>query len=221
MGIDMIFPKRRFGSMMLLSILAPISLLAAFRIVGVIPEPQTPHEVFVEAVSWTKERPSGHVYLTDGIQNAYTDAHIRMTIEIQLFSYEENAGFSPFEGRDGIAFRANASLVVTQGRTTSMVLKFSPKDSNSIIFLRTDDYWKLFPPHNLRVTDMRQVGTNASEAFVQAQPTGSFSTVTLGSSWVFLEDSVEGHHVRVDLEAVHFDGTTYRRIEVPLDLGVL
>jgi hypothetical protein len=87
--------KKKMASLTLLSIMLPISLLATFRLTGVIQEPPTPQIITVETVSWNMSRPSNYIILDVLGRNHYSDDIVSVNFSINIVTYHENEEFFP------------------------------------------------------------------------------------------------------------------------------
>jgi hypothetical protein len=220
MGIYMVFPKRRIGSMMLLSILVPISLLATFRLVGVIPEPylepQVSETTTLETTQWEMERPSGLVSLHGNARSLYEDNFV--SISVDFFTYVEN---DDWYGDYVIVW------AFLTGSVSFIQAKFQPVDSDSILDVNEDVFQNSPAYHgavaNMTLVGIKGVGTAASEAYVKAKATDSPSRLDILAYWLFYDvtKNDEDHELRMTFETTFFNGTANRRIIAPAILRIV
>jgi hypothetical protein len=212
----MVFPNRRFGSMMLLSILAPVSLLAAFRLVGVIPEPQAPETITLETMQWQMERPSEHTGFYDNTRSVYADDFISISVDTPR--YVDNDDWSGDFLDVWVLFNGSISTVVA---------RFQPIDPSSVIDIDEEVFQN--PPRyptavaNMTLVGVKGVGTNSTEAYVKARATDSPSSLAVVTYWLFYDviENNKDHKLEMTFEVTYFNGTIYRRIIAPATLEVL
>jgi len=211
--------KRRFASVTLLSIILPISLLATFRIAGIIPEPPTPQTITVETVYWNISRPSKPARLEQNVQSTYTYTEITVETIVYIDCYEENFDEPPFNSHDGIALRAGVNVSVPNGHVEFMVIRFLPNDFNALAFLDTNEY--ALKASNATITRRVWLGTEASEAYVIAQGSAASASLTTQLRWVFIDENLESHRLKLTFEAHIFNESTDEVVILPIFLNVL
>ena len=79
----------KWASLALLSIIVPVSLLATFRLTGVLPEPPKPETITVETVSWNMSRPSDFTTVDERVENVYADDVALVRLGIFIGGYYE------------------------------------------------------------------------------------------------------------------------------------
>jgi hypothetical protein len=226
----MSLPSKRV-SLALLSIIIPVSLLAAFRVTGVLPEPPKRETITAEPVSWQMDRPildpSRSLAIDEAIRNGYSNNDTTMSIDVRLYHYLEDWGEIPFgKHDDGITFKVNITATVAEGLNASFTVKFHTVDSYSTIFV-SGPHESLFV-YNTSVTEMRLVSRewtsegwhNLGEAYVKAESTGSRCTLRTQIAWVFNDLNAEDHQLEVSLEFTYFNQTTTQKIVVPTILDM-
>lgn len=208
--------KKRVVSLTLLSIMLPISLLATFRLTGVLPEPPTPETITMETINWKMERPSKDVRSFDGIKNVYNDNLI--SISLIFLEYRDNYDWNDLDFL--------TLMVSFKGSISTAEARFQPTDVDSI--LDVDEEVLQNPPRypdavvNMTLTGIRAVGTNVTEAYVTAKATGSSSTLTIVAHWVFYDviENNKDHILKMTFEATYLNGSAYRKIIAPAILEV-
>ena len=93
---------RKLASVTLLSIMLLISLLAAFRLTGVLREPPAPEAFTANEAMWEMKRPPKYTRIAEFVENAYSDDAISISTSVSLYEYFENSLRDPYWNRDGI-----------------------------------------------------------------------------------------------------------------------
>lgn len=205
--------KNKWLTVSALAIILPISLLATFKLTGIISEPQTPETITQTPIIWNMERPSGEIDINQIIENSYFGDNTLVNMSLNVYSYLEDASFSPYHGRDGIVFGVN--LFVKQGSAScsSLVVRCIPMDVNSAIIISMND-WAI-ESSNAVLRKVKQSGTHNNGAYIRAEP--SSSTCSLNPAliyWVFEDEDTEKHQLNVTTEVVYFNGTAHKRIVI-------
>jgi hypothetical protein len=116
----------------------------------------------------------------------------------------------------GAIIHSNANT----GFIYSMNVRFSETDENAILNVVDDPDWMhLQGLAKENIVD----GSQLHEAFFEAKGVGQPKNCTLEMwvFWVFLDENSIEHATTATLELVHFDGTHYRRVVIPIQLRVL
>jgi len=206
--------KRKLASITLLSIIAPISLLALFRITEVLPEPAT-ETILADIVIWSYSRPSRDFVIEETIKSIYQNAQVSVEVGTLVSRYFENAPELPFDYRDGITFRVTINIDGIQG-FSSFILKFRPNDTNATLYVNKT----FLVAYNATVRDMQQIGTDVTEAFIKVRPSSSLSGLDAHVYWVFDDENFENHQLRVSLEVIYSEGSILRKMVLPILLDV-
>jgi len=212
-------------ALLILSIVAPVGLLAAFRLTGILEEPITISEsITVEAVSWSTSRPAEtrepYMILIDrrGVVNSYTDGKVSFSLNAWAITYFEKWVGAPFEGADGLVMRLINVLNVSEGFIDSFVVRFSQTGDSAFVDLLEDpDMMDLYGVKLVEVHDWLK--ESYIESYGIDQPKHCRMEVQL--YWVFLDaqNSVQ-QSMTINLEATYFNGTAYRKLIVPILLKV-
>lgn len=220
--------KRKALPIVLLSIMVPISLLVTFRLTGVLREPSTPETITLDEVTWQMERPSGHVYVNERVENSYTSLEVSARIGVFIASYEENSRSIPFvygsKGRDGVTFRPYVNLTFTQGFVESILIKFRLLEANASLFVHSEHEDITNPPlkeYNTSVTEVKWYAENLGTAFIKAEALQSPCGLETQVYWIFNDENDQGRRLEVALEVIYFDETAHQKITVPIILAVL
>lgn len=202
--------------MVLLSIMVPISLLVTFRLTGVLREPLTPETITVESVEWEMERPQNYIDIKDTVKNTYGTDAVSITVSIIIHDYHENGLRDPYWGRDGIGFTVNANATAIKGLIASIVVKFFPSDVNATTYTGA-----FLGSYNTTVTCVKEIGTNTDIAYVEAKVLRSPCSLRIPAEWIFDDQNIENHHLRVNIEVTYSNELTYRTAVIPIILDVL
>lgn len=224
---------QKWFSISLLAVVLPMSLLATFRLTGVLPEPSV-EAITVEPVSWQMDRPrldpDDTLHIDETIENGYSDNYTSIEIGIHLYYYKEDWNEIPFgKHRDGMSFKLNITTAVAEGFNSSFVVRFHAVDAYSTIYIERqfgNVSGQYLATYNATIIELRAVSKewmdggwyNVGEAYVKAESTSSHCGLTGQIHWVFDDQNVEDHHLEATLEFTHFNQTTSQKILVPIIL---
>lgn len=225
--------NEKWIALSLVAVVLPISLLVTLRLTGILPEPcmHAPLEtITVEPASWQMDRPSGHVYVNERIENNYTSHEVSARIGAYVTSYQENSRSIPFAyghtGRDGVIFTPYVNLTFTHVLVESILIKFRLLEANASIFILSSHEESIYvfnPPlkeYNTSVTDIKWYAENLDTAFIKAQALRSPCGLQTQVYWIFHDENDQGHQLEVTLEIMYLDRTTHQKITVPIILAV-
>ena len=200
--------------------LVPVSLLATFRIVGVIPEPELePHvseTITLETMQWQMERPQTLVGFDDNARSVYADDFLSISVDVRIYVDNDDWSGDFLEG-----------WALFSGSISTVVARFQPIDPDSIIDIDEEVFQN--PPRyptavaNMTLVDVKGVGTNSTEAYARAKATSSPSSLAVVTYWLFYDviENNKDHKLKMTFEVTYFNGTVYRRILAPVTLEVL
>lgn len=208
--------KRKALPMILLSIMVPISLLVTFRLTGVLREPPTLETITIDEVRWQMERPTKNTLIKEKVEKTYIDDAISIFATVSIHRYYENSLARPYNNRDGIAFRVDVNATAIQGFIASLVVKFFPLDVNATIYTGA-----FLGGYNTTVTYVKSIGTNTDTAYVEAKVSRSPCSLMVPAHWVFIDQTLENHQLRVNIEVTYSNETTHQTIVVPIVLKLL
>lgn len=212
--------KHKWISLTILAIIIPTGLLTAFKLTGMLSEPQEPETITLDPVSWTMERPSTvDTNIGEKVENAYADSEVAVGIGANIAWYVEDPGptVGPFYGQDGVIFVIYTDFSVFHGSGVSIVVKCHPTDDNATVYVGTE----LLAQYNVSVTGIKCFGNSASEAYVGTDILGSPCHLKAQAYWVFNDQNNENHQLDLAFEITYFNGTTYRRLVLPINLQML
>lgn len=211
---------RKWFSLALLSVIVPVSLLATFKIAGIIPQPPNTETIEVDTVSWNMTRPTETMgFVGKKAENRYDDNLTKIEMYVHVFDYMENSeGFG-----DCTWFSVNASAHVEEGFVHSMFVRLSEIDPEAVLTIPRNDPW--LKMYNLKTESTDTTGTNSSEAYIRAtalnQPADC--SLKIRVSWFFLDTDLNNldHHVTVTVETIVYNGSAYKRIITPIKMNML
>lgn len=209
-------------SLILLSIMLPVTLTLAFRMVGVSPEPQTPQIINVEAVSLKMIRPRCFSAIDEEVSNSFVDDVISLKATTYGRIYRENAPYPPFDGGDGLSLYIKVAVNVSKGFIYSVTVRFSKTDAYSLLCLiGQPDYIEL---RNLMLESIEDPpDTRKREAYISALGINYPEYASLGTTfyWLFFDKNNMDHAITVTIEVTYFNGSTWYKIATPFRLEVL
>jgi hypothetical protein len=163
-----------------------------------------------ETSSWNMSRPSYLIEsINQSITNSYTDSEISARMNISINGYFENFLGPPAWGDDHMSIRLVSNVNISAGLIHSQIVRFSRTDALADLVFELPS----FP---------RQ---NASEREAYTQTIIQYRTKVFSSAipiyWVFLDPNDTNHSVTANLEITYTNGTTYKKLIVPIILEVL
>ena len=209
--------NRKILSLVVLGVVLPLGLLAAFRTAGILGEPPALETVTKEAVCWQIDRPSNDVDLIERVENTYTNDEVSLGIGVHIAEYEENELGYIYEGGDGVELHVYVNATMNPAFAVSFAVKFYPIDYDASVWVREDFQVK----HNVTVTHMKGIGTNASEAYVSATVTDSPSHLRVITYWLFNDQNIKDHQLKVVLEFTYRNTSTYKKLVLPILLDMV
>jgi hypothetical protein len=214
----MSFPSKR-ASLALLSIIIPVSLLAAFRVTGVLPGPPNRETVAVEAVSWNMSRLYDYKRLDELVNNSYITSVVSINLTVHVVNYYEN---DPVRfGLDNVDSIVLVNMSVREGFVESLFVNFAELDNHAALDIHQDmDHIDLVNLEVAKIVDWNEAfGRNASfKATSINQPANAYLRFPLG--WMFRDHNDTNHQLTITLEATLFNGATYQKIRIPIQMGV-
>lgn len=214
----MSFPSKR-ASLALLSIIIPVSLLAAFRVTGVLPEPPNRETITVEAVSWNMSRPSDFKRVEELVNNSYTDSGVSVNLFVHVFEYyENNQGWAGF---DVVWSKVLVNISVNDGFVESLIVNFTELDNHAALDIHDDmDRIEVVNLKIAKIVDWDWVfGRNA---YIKVMSTDHPENAYLEFlfAWMFKDPNDTSHELSIALEAILFNGATYQKTKVPIQMEI-
>lgn len=201
--------------MTMLSIMIPISLLVTFRLIGVIPEPPRKETITLEPVNWKAERPSSYTeFFQKDKVNVLSDD--MMSIVVIVAGYEKNS-YGDVDVLNLLTY-VNVTGMGTKMWASEVVVRFQPTDGTSK--LRVDFNYYALSAVNMTVVDQKQTATNETEAYVKAKATEIQGSLRLLAYWLFYDENIEDHGLKITFEVTYLKERVYRRVVAPAILEV-
>jgi len=213
------FNKRKWTAITLAAVILPISLLTTFKLTGIIPEPVAPETTTVDAVSWNMTQPMGDITTIDeDVKSLYYD-EASIEFNVHIHTYFHNWG--RYDYNDVVAFRVSAEANTTVGFIYSVTIKFFQLDSNSVLFWYYDNdrYDRL---ENLTLKEKYSSATPQREGYVTAFSINQPEHCLLEgeADWVLTYSEDQNYEVSVTLEVIYFNGSSYQKVVMPIQLMV-
>lgn len=211
--------SRKWLSLAVLATIIPISLLTTFKLTGIIREPPTiAKTIEAEKVNWNMTRPSQTLSLhNEWAENYFSEDMILIRFTAHVSPYMENDE----SWGDSLWMTVNGTVEVQKGFIHSMCIRFSQTDDQAFLSIHKFPPWS--KTHNLNIAELVTLGSNTQEAYTSAicvdQPENSSFEIMV--SWHFLDPNSVSHWITASLETVYFNGTAYRKVIMPIQLGVL
>ena len=213
-------PTNAWKATLILSIMLPVSLLATFKMSGVLTEPQAPETVTLEAVTWNMTRPTRTLTVDEWVNNSYMDNDNRLlSAGVHFEEHFENMLGWPSDGDDDVQLVGiHISVSVSVGFVCSFVANFSDLDDCAYVVLETTP--SCMQLQNLAV---KRIVNPLTSACLWASANNQSKEASLSALvyWVFLDQNNTDHWMTVDFEITYFDGTAYQTVITPFVLDVL
>jgi hypothetical protein len=207
-------------ALFVLSIVAPIGLLATFRLTNLSPQQRLyPQTVTAQEVVWNISRPTIETDIAEEVVNSYSDNIAIVSFNVFVVEYETSylLGWSP--DSHGLVLILTGTANVSEGFIHSIIIRFSKLDSDSDVDIADDP--DAIVTNNVelgRVFDWQP--DSYVEGYGVSQP--GYCKLMINSRWAFFDNErISEHHVSINLEVTYSDGTGYQRVIVPVVFGVL
>jgi hypothetical protein len=203
----------------ILSILAPLGILISLRLTGILKEPPTPETITVETVSWNMGRPSDFRHIDELVNNSYTDDVTSLNLVIYVVSYYEND--QTWAGFDVLLSMVLVNISVSEGFVELLFVNFTELDKHAALDIHEDmDNIEVVNFEVAKIVDWNWVfGRNAYiETTSINRPKNAYLKFPLG--WMFKDPNNTNHKLTITLEATLFNGITYQKIKVPIQMEV-
>lgn len=214
----------KWASVALLSIIIPVTLLASFRLTGIQPEPQTPQTITVETVSWNMTRPRSIdiIAIDERVSNSHVDDIASVNLAIQVGGYRESAPryWLWKGGYDEIDLSVAVTANISKGFVYSIVIELSNIDAQADVIIIDGESWMQL--HNLEIVELDD-SSYRHKAWIEASSFGQPLDSVLGIIvfWDFFDQNIADHFMSVTAEVTYFNGSTWQKVTVPIQLGVL
>ena len=211
---------KSWKTVLLLSIIVPVGLLATFKLTGFFQGPNTIAEtITAEVVEWECDRPSMMVGFHDHntVENVFENNEVFIHLNFSLAEYHEYRISPPYDGRDGFDFRFCVDAEVKSFTAATFALKLRPTDADSKIYTMTN----YITTHNFELGSIKSIGRFDSEAVFLADLTNSSCYLTCSADWVFYDQNSGTHEVNATLEFTYKMEDVYRMVRLPILLRIV
>jgi hypothetical protein len=207
--------RRRWTSLALLSIIIPMSLLATFRLIGVLQEPPRLETIIAEGVTWSMERPLDVTRVAEKVENVYADSFAWANFSVLIDHYICDS--STFDGRDTLLVGLSVNASASNGFIESVDLYLLEEGNSSIV-----EIWKdpdLITLVNLKFDSYSSTKTPI-EAYLETSGVNQSGEVHMvyPAIWQFLDQNNLNHLLEIRLELTYRDGAVYNKVVVPISL---
>jgi hypothetical protein len=213
---------RSWKATVVFSIIVPISLLASFRISGLLQEPQSPETMQTGTSSWNMSRPANTVTIDEFVKNAYSDEQVSIESHVHVGYYLENSPLPPSDGDDDIVdIVVGLSANVTKGYIYSATIRFSKSDIHAFLEIKEDPIFiELKNMTNRLVQDEWVPGEEALFSAVAIKG-ALHCSLEATVSWVLLDKNDAAHYEEIAFETTYFDGAIFHKLIMPIQVGVI
>ena len=215
---------KNWKASLLLSIIIPMSLLATFRITGVLQGPIVVSEVeTLETIMWETERPDEVISLDNSVNSTY-EGEIKLFQEIFVGHYVDVAG--KYGGSDYIMLCINITASTLNGYMQNIRLTLRDQYEKAQLHIPED---KINPAKydnppskyikNLTVTDYEHWAREvfADLAGINSPKTASF---WISADWILQSSYNQTHVMEAIFETIYFNGTSYKKIVQPFQITI-
>lgn len=220
------FNGREWKAILILSIVAPVALLATFRITGILEGPATIAEtITLDVAGWEFERPSCIVHFGEGIESSYLgDVSINQTVFVD--DYWPDAG--EYGGSPILETGLNLTADLAKGYVENVNITFYDDYLNSFVCVpnlswkgQTSTVWD-----NLTITsymeDLKGIA-GVEKAFVNLKGDNQPRRVYLciWPKWILRSPHNQTQQLNVNVELTYFNGTAYKKVVQPFQLKLI
>jgi hypothetical protein len=205
--------KKRVLIFSVLSIVLPMSLLATFRLTGILQQPVTISETTtLEAVKWDFKRPDQSVKIGDRLEVLYTNAGLSANIYVLMEHYHESG--AP-DDNDYLRMVTAINLIATNQSffIESVHVGFSKDSQSSLVdWLRT--YFSFENLSLLGVSDGWTFEERYKEAYVELAGVNHANSIYFGATaeWSLPTPNTQSHQMEVAYEITYYNGTAYNKV---------
>jgi len=204
--------NRKWLSLAVLAIIIPISVLTTFKLTGIIPEPPTIAETIeMKTVTLEFDRPFKDVKAPP-IVNSYVDENVLINVSTLSIEYGEQ---SAFNNRDCVETSLWINTTAFHGFIYSA--EFSC-DVDNVSWV-TDGYHYYINMYNATVAEH---DATANRIYYKFRVSNSPVAVRIPLNWIYLDgDGSVDHQLSLSVCTVHYNGTAYREVIIPLMIRVI
>jgi len=208
----------KIPSLILLSIIVPVSLLVSFRLSGILHEPPIISETkTLETISWNLERPSTMITIGDELKNFYSDKEISSQCLVLIDRYDDSWEYGENEA---IKMTVNITVAALKGHIETVYITFyEDYEKSKINFFEFHQLPKL---ENLKVTDYKEWREDSLKAFIELVGIDKPRSASfwMPVHWVLCSPQDQHHQMNITIELVYFNSTVYKKLVYPFRLEV-
>ncbi len=212
----------------ILSIVAPIGLLTAFRVTGLIPGSSVseyPEYLRVDAVNWVQERPASYVLFNDTVTNRYVDRDLTSEFRLVVDRYND---YNFYLSRPSLSVILSGSASVPDGWVESSRVVFSEHGSTQVGIFANFNSASEIEVKNLTVIDLADgvYNDNENKLANDTKAYVTFSAVNrpnrvyfwLYADWIIQTPMNQSHSLDAVLEFTYRSGQIYDTVALPIRL---
>ncbi len=211
--------SRELKALFILSIVSPIGILISLRLTGVLIEPSTPEITSVEVVAWSMNRPLNYTRIDELANNSYNDRAVSLNLGVHAYEYFENS--QGWAGFDVVMSMVLVNISVGDEFVESMIVNFTELDKHAALDIHDDmDRIEAVNLEVARIVDWDWVF--GRDAYIKAISVDHPKNASLEFlfAWMFKDPNDTSHQLSIALEATLFNGATYQKIKVPIQMEV-
>jgi len=196
----------------LLSIIVPVSLLATFKLTGIIKEPLAPETIQLSPVRWEFPRPDGDVHIGDTPNTSYADAECLMTFITTIGVYMKNN--PAYDGNDVLTAKIeiNATVMGQNAYIENVYVVVQNDNEKSLI----DWVFGYISMESLSLKSYSYGKTaHISLASINYSKECYFSATL---QWSLLTPNSQTHQRELICEITYYNGSAYKKLIQPFDL---
>jgi hypothetical protein len=212
---------KKWLSISLAAIILPITVLATLKFSGILPEPQQPETITLEAIKWEFTRPNQTVDIFYVVEAFYNNDGLTASPEIHIWDYVDRPYGGYYYDSLYMEIRTNATVAISNGFVENVYITLH-KDNQSSIGLaiaRKLDY----DAENLSLIDFSGASTWGSKAYFNlkgmGQPRSAYFSA--GAFWLLPTPNSQTHWLNVSFELTYYNGTAYKKVIQPFQLNVI
>jgi len=210
---------RDLKALFILSIVAPVGILASLRLTGILQEPKTISEtVTLESINWEFQRPNNDVYIDKKLDATYVNSEFKATMLIWIGAYHEN---------DPIIFDHLSLGIIINSSTTNpdgfieniYVVLRENYQASKVSWVRTD-----FLLENLSIVDLKELPEeNSVKAYARFVGLNHSNRANLQAAilWKLWSSNAQSHQMEISCELIYYNGTAHKKMAQPFQLRIL
>jgi len=207
---------------LLLSIFVPISLLATFRLTGIIKEPtMISKTITLDVVEWEFTRPLNDQFISinESVNAVYDSDDIKVNYRVFIAEYVPGSWeWTPPGPYLDMAIEINSSVTNAVGFIETVHATFKNFQPSSVIFLRT-----FLNSVNLSLIDIMDGNLGEDGRIFLAgvnHPSESYFSAAL-FHWFLLTQNTQESQMEVMFEIIYYDGAVYSKMIQPFRLTIM